>query len=112
VAAHPGNARTGLWRTSSRLERALISRRIRPVTFWLVQSAERGALPVLRAATDPSAAGGDYYGPGGWRQFTGEPVRVRSSTQSHDRTAAHRLWEMSEQLTAVAYRFSTAGSPG
>jgi hypothetical protein len=77
-----------------------------------VQSAEHGALPVLRAATDPFAEGGEYYGPSGRGQFTGDPVRVPSSTRSHDRTAAYRLWALSEQFTAVGYRFSTAGSPG
>jgi NAD(P)-dependent dehydrogenase (short-subunit alcohol dehydrogenase family) len=83
LAAHPGNARTELWRTSSRVERVLISPRLRWLNFWLVQSAEVGALPTLRAAVDPSARGGDYYGPAGWFQFTGYPIRVESSARSH-----------------------------
>jgi NAD(P)-dependent dehydrogenase (short-subunit alcohol dehydrogenase family) len=106
LAAHPGNVRTDLWRTSSRLERVLISPRLRMLTFWLAQSAERGALPTLRAAADPSARGGDYYGPAGRFEYTGYPTRVESSPRTHDAVARRRLWEVSEQLTGVSYRFS------
>jgi NAD(P)-dependent dehydrogenase (short-subunit alcohol dehydrogenase family) len=104
LAAHPGNARTDLWRTSSRLERMLISPRLRLLNFWLVQSAELGALPTLRAAVDPSARGGDYYGPAGPFQYTGYPTRVESSPRSHDAAARRRLWDVSEQLTGVSCR--------
>jgi len=103
LAAHPGIVRTGLWRTSSLVERALISRRVRFVNFWLAQDVEAGALPVLRAATDPAAGGGDYYGPSGPFGFTGRPARAESSALSHDRDAQRRLWELSEQLTGVVY---------
>jgi NAD(P)-dependent dehydrogenase (short-subunit alcohol dehydrogenase family) len=95
LAAHPGNARTGLWRSSSRLERALIR------LPRLAQSAAAGAQPILRAALDPAARGGDYFGPNG--RFTGRPVRVRSSAASHDPDTRRRLWEVSERLTGVSY---------
>jgi NAD(P)-dependent dehydrogenase (short-subunit alcohol dehydrogenase family) len=106
LAAHPGNARTDLWRTSSPLERALISRRLRVLNFWIAQSPQIGALPTLRAAVDPSAQGGDYYGPHRRPQFTGYPTRVQSSPRAHDTVAQRRLWEASEQLTGVSYRIS------
>jgi hypothetical protein len=34
------------------------------VTRFAAQPAAKGALPVLRAATDPGVHGGDYYRPG------------------------------------------------
>ncbi|NUR94721.1 MAG: SDR family NAD(P)-dependent oxidoreductase [Kribbellaceae bacterium] len=108
LAAHPGNARTGLWATSSRLERMLIGSYLRPITFWLVQSARRGALPQLRAATDRSARSGECYGPDGWFQYAGSPVQVRTSPDSYDQDAGSRLWEHSEQLTGVRYSFPEA----
>ena len=111
LAAHPGNARTDLWRTSSRLERVLISPRLRLLNFWLVQSAELGALPTLRAAVDPSARGGDYYGPAGPFQYTGYPTRVDSSPRSQDAAARRRLWDVSEQLTGVSYRIPQPSEP-
>jgi len=102
VAAHPGNARTDLWR-HSRLNQALYHPRLRPLTFWFAQSGHLGALATLRAATDPAASGGDYYGPSGPMEFTGHPVRVESSAASHDEADAGRLWAISEELTGVAY---------
>lgn len=68
-------------------------------------SAQMGAQPTLRAAADPAVRGGEYYGPGGWNEFTGYPVRVESVTASNDEQAQRRLWELSEQLTGVGYRF-------
>jgi protochlorophyllide reductase len=103
LAAHPGIARTELYRTSSRLERTLLSPRLRALTFWLVQSAEDGALPTLRAALDPQARGGEYYGPDGRREYTGRPVRVESVPSSHDRSAQERLWQVSEALSGISY---------
>lgn len=108
VAAHPGNARTDLWRTSSRLERALIGPRLRALNFWLAQSARDGALPILRAAVDPAAGGGDYFGPSGWFEYTGSPVRVDSSPASRDGAAQRRLWTRSEELTGISYPLGDA----
>ncbi len=65
-----------------------------------------GALPTLRAATDPSAQGGQYYGPSGPFELRGYPKVVSSSRQSHDEALQRRLWTVSEELTGVAYPLS------
>jgi NAD(P)-dependent dehydrogenase (short-subunit alcohol dehydrogenase family) len=103
LAAHPGNAQTELWRTSSRLEQALLGPRFHFLNRRLIQTAQAGALPTLRAATDAAAQGGEYYGPPGRFQFTGPPTRVESNDRSHDVAAQRRLWEESERLTGVAF---------
>ncbi|HEY3529537.1 MAG TPA: oxidoreductase [Nocardioides sp.] len=103
VAAHPGNARTSLWRSSSWLERALLAPRLRFATGWLAQSAEQAALPTLRAAVDPAVRGGDYVGPAGRFGYTGPPVRVEPSHKAKDLNAQERLWQISEELTGVTY---------
>jgi NAD(P)-dependent dehydrogenase (short-subunit alcohol dehydrogenase family) len=103
LAAHPGLARTRLWRWDPLGTRVLLSRLLSPLTFAQVQSARMGALPALRAATDPAARGGEYYGPGGRRERTGYPVLVESSARSRDAGAQRRLWEASERLTGVSY---------
>lgn len=96
LAAHPGTASTRLQRHLPRwtrvVERALPH-----------QDARHGSLAVLRAAADPDARGGEYYGPGGPLEFTGPPVRVRSSARSHDVAVGRRLWLESERLTGVTY---------
>jgi NAD(P)-dependent dehydrogenase (short-subunit alcohol dehydrogenase family) len=102
LACHPGIVLTNLYRTRSKLERALLSRRLRLVNSWLVQSTPMGALPTLRAATDPAAKGGEFYGPSE-RGYVGYPVRAESSARSHDHAAQRRLWQESERLTGVSY---------
>jgi hypothetical protein len=67
------------------------------------QSAAMGALPGLRAAVDPNAKGGDYYGPEGKGEKSGYPVLVTSNQASHDLEDARTLWELSEKLTGVQY---------
>jgi NAD(P)-dependent dehydrogenase (short-subunit alcohol dehydrogenase family) len=99
VAAHPGGARTELNRDMPWLFRGRSWGLARPITH----SVEAGALPLLRAAVDPGVGGGDYYAPAGWLEFKGAPVRRQSSQQSHDPGLQHRLWEVSERLTGIAY---------
>jgi NAD(P)-dependent dehydrogenase (short-subunit alcohol dehydrogenase family) len=103
LAAHPGTAHTDLGRYMSRLSQAAIDPRFHVVNSWFVQDAAMGALPTLRAATDPAAVGGTYYGPAGFQQLTGYPVVVTSSNRSQNRQAQRRLWVESEQLTGITY---------
>jgi NAD(P)-dependent dehydrogenase (short-subunit alcohol dehydrogenase family) len=99
VAAHPGLADTDLMRN---LPAAI--RVIAPVIGPLMsQKPEMGALPTLRAATDPAVRGSQYYGPDGMGQSRGHPKVVKSSAQSHDRTVQQRLWTVSEDLTGVTF---------
>jgi NAD(P)-dependent dehydrogenase (short-subunit alcohol dehydrogenase family) len=99
LAAHPGTAATGLVRHLPSAVQTLNRVLMPPLT----QSAEMGALPMLRAATDPAAGGGEYYGPGGRMQMMGYPVLVSSSARSHDRAVAGRLWQVSQELTGVTF---------
>ena len=104
LAAHPGAARTGLTRHSPLLFRFVVSRRTAWIfRWWLIQDERAGALPTLRAATDPAAAGGDYFGPDGWKEFTGRPVKVAAEEHAHDTEVQRRLWRESERLTGVSY---------
>jgi hypothetical protein len=67
------------------------------------QKAAMGALPVLRAATDPGVLGGQYYGPRGLSGARGYPKPARSSGQSRDTAIQRRLWTVSEELTGVTF---------
>jgi hypothetical protein len=77
-----------------------------PLT-WLAplitQTPAMGALPTLRAATDPAALGGQYYGPGGRNEVKGHPRLVTSSPKSYDVAVQQRLWAVSEDLTGVKF---------
>jgi NAD(P)-dependent dehydrogenase (short-subunit alcohol dehydrogenase family) len=99
VAAHPGGSRTELVRNSPAFMRALNA-----AFGWAVtQSAAMGALPIVRAATDPAVSGGQYYGPSHLREVRGYPKLVESSARSHDAQVQRRLWDVSAELTGVTY---------
>ncbi len=99
LAAHPGTAITAL----TRYFPPAVDRAYHAMGQPIAQQPQAGALPTLRAATDPAARGGEYYGPDGWLEFKGHPHRVSSSARSHDEQAQRRLWQESERLTGVRY---------
>ena len=96
VAAHPGSSSSELSRNVPPLVQALF-------TPLELQGADMGALPTLRAATDPGVLGGQYFGPDGFAEMRGYPKVVASSGRSHDVDLQRRLWAVSEELTGVAY---------
>src|SRR6201996_4382575 len=98
VAAHPGGSNTELMRHLPGWAAAVY-----PAIGPLFQDAAMGALPTLRAASDPAVLGGQYYGPGGFAQTRGYPKVVGSSRKSHDVERQRRLWTVSEELTGVTY---------
>lgn len=97
AAAHPGFSDTELMR--------YLPVRVVPDVVWKIftQPADKGALPTLRAATDPAVTGGQYYGPDGIGEVKGHPKLVASSGQSHNEDIQRRLWTMSEELTGVTF---------
>jgi NAD(P)-dependent dehydrogenase (short-subunit alcohol dehydrogenase family) len=98
AAAHPGGANTELTRNVP----PLIAAVTRPLERFM-QAADMGALPTLRAATDPGVLGGQYFGPDGFAEQRGYPKVVASTQASHDVDAQRRLWAVSEELTSVTF---------
>ncbi len=98
VACHPGGSNTELARDAG-----TIMKLSQPAANLVMQSAAMGALPTLRAATDPTVTGGQYYGPDGLGQTRGYPVKVHSNAYSHRLDVAVHLWLESEHLTGVDY---------
>lgn len=99
VAAHPGTANTELTRHLPPLLRPA-DRLLMPL---VVQSAAMGALPTLRAATDPEVTGGQYYGPSGIGEQRGYPKLVDASKHAHEVELQQRLWEVSQELTGITF---------
>src|SRR5215471_11047622 len=101
LIAHPGLSNTDLQAVSVRETGGGASQR-----FFLLlarrtgMSAADGALSQLRAATDPAAKGGEFYGP----RFvnSGPPVRKPIVRQLGMDKAIAALWEVSERETGVA----------
>ena len=100
LAAHPGFSSTNI---SRHLGRHWYSRLEAPLIHSFSQRPAMGALPVLRAAVDSQAKGGQYYGPGGLLGLRGSPVLVSSNAASRKPQHARRLWRLSKELTGVHY---------
>jgi NAD(P)-dependent dehydrogenase (short-subunit alcohol dehydrogenase family) len=97
TAAHPGLTNTAL------ADHLLGVKLLRPILGRLIQNSAMGALPTLRAAIDPTAKGGQYFGPGGPGETSGYPIVVQSNRASHNESDARQLWEISEKLTGVKF---------
>jgi NAD(P)-dependent dehydrogenase (short-subunit alcohol dehydrogenase family) len=108
VAADPGVANTDLPRSTP----AIVRLPLALVAPLITQRPEMGALPTVRAATDPDVSGGQYYGPGGLGQNRGYPKLVESSRDSHDEAVQQRLWTVSEELTGVTFPIGRSGGVG
>jgi NAD(P)-dependent dehydrogenase (short-subunit alcohol dehydrogenase family) len=108
LAAHPGGSRTNLGHQNPGGIVNRLLETMRPlIERFVLQESAMGALPTLRAAVDPEARGGEYYGPDGFSEQTGHPVRVDSSKRSKDAEVARKLWRASEELTGVDFVFDS-----
>lgn len=104
VAAHPGGSRTNLGHENPGGIINTVAMSMRPVIEWaFLQSAAMGALPTLRAATDPMVVGGNYFGPHGFMEQRGYPKLVGTTKRAVDDAVARRLWDTSVELTGVGY---------
>lgn len=99
VAAHPGYTNSELMRNVWKPLQPLF----RLAGPWVGAHPAQGALPQLRAATDPGVEGGQFWGPDGFMELKGYPKLVASSARSHDSDAQQRLWSVSERLTGIAF---------
>ena len=104
IAVHPGYADTNLQAVGPQMS----GRRLEAIVMgWanrlFGQSAEAGAWPTLRAATDPDLPSGTFVGPTGLRGARGAPGLETPSDAARDPETARRLWEVSTELTGVEY---------
>lgn len=105
VAAHPGFANTGLQRRTGRAnlgpigEIAMIG-----ANHLFAQTAERGAVPLVQAATDPLVKNGTYLGPDGFKELWGRQARpAQLPKKALDIDVASELWEISAALSGVSF---------
>ncbi|MHA1212647.1 MAG: oxidoreductase [Candidatus Heimdallarchaeota archaeon] len=101
VASHPGFSNTSM---ADHMYSGFVQF-LRTLLGFILQSAANGALSTIRAAVDPQAKGGEYYGIKGifGSERRGRPMIVESSKKSHNLKDAKKLWEISEKLTGVKF---------
>ncbi|MDD3446966.1 MAG: oxidoreductase [Zavarzinia sp.] len=105
IAAHPGFAATNLLMAGPRLENSALGKIAMAAGGALfAQSADRGAIPILHAATAPGLEGGSYWGPDGMGELWGRtPKPARALQKARNPDTGRGLWSLSEALTGVAY---------
>lgn len=96
TAAHPGGASTNLQRTTGFFMNRIL-------TPMLSHSPAEAALQTLRAACDPSAPNGSYWGPSGFMNMKGAPEQAKIPSKALDTDLRNKLWEISEKLTHVSF---------
>jgi NAD(P)-dependent dehydrogenase (short-subunit alcohol dehydrogenase family) len=94
TAAHPGWTATELQRHSGLFDY---------LNRFFAMSIEQGTLPTLRAAIDENIKGGDFFGPDGFMEMKGYPVKVEPNDLAKDTAVAKKLWDVSEELTNVKF---------
>ena len=100
TAAHPGYARTNLQTSGPGRRQGVVEKLVERIAS---QDAAQGALPTLRAATEPNAEQLSYYGPARFFNLKGDPVPISVPEPARDEITARRLWEVSEELTGVQF---------
>ena len=92
VSAHPGLSATERQQTIG-------------IGGWLskvlAQPVWKGALPALRAATDPAVKPMEYYGPK--YGLAGYPTLASVAKRAYDKDLADKLWTVSEEITQVRF---------
>lgn len=102
VAAGPGPMKSdGAQQAIQSISNGVLRRFVDAITGVLMMPTTEGAWPVLRAATDPAAAGGDYFTPGGFMSMRGAPMAKAPAKSANDKTLAAALWERSAAMTGV-----------
>ena len=93
LVAHPGGSKTDLQRHSFA---------IKLLGMAMSQSSDAGSMPTLRAAIDPNARGGEYYGPKYFR-LRGPAVLEAPIARALDTEVAAKLWAVAEKMTGISY---------
>lgn len=100
VVAHPGVSDTNLF---SKIGGEFLQTLFKPLMKLMVQPAEMGALPQLRASVDSEVQGGEYFGPDGFAEMKGYPVQVQPDKHARNAGDIQKLWEVSEKITGVRF---------
>jgi len=103
LVAHPGYSISGLTPGIRGVNEVRRTKRFVDTLqgFIGAQGKDAGAWPTVRAAIDPSAVGGQYYGP---RFLTrGTPTLQRPTRTSLDRGIADRLFARTEALVGAPF---------
>lgn len=99
---HPGASATSLISTNGSHVMRLV--------WWLmtksplVQSAEKGAYPLLMCSVEEDLNPKGFYGPTGRNYWTGPVGECKLESHAIDKEISKRLWNLSEEVTGVSWK--------
>jgi hypothetical protein len=102
LVAHPGGAQDGLTPFRAGVNEPTVSQRLLAgLSFVAGGSKEAAAWPLVRAAIDPNAVGGQYWGR--TTPIFGRPVLNTPVASSHSAQFGEGLWSLSENWTGIPF---------
>lgn len=104
LLAHPGFALTALAARRPGVTDQSRSRRLAEIVLFsfVGQGKDQGAWPTVRAATDPDAVSGTFYGPS-FATLRGLPAPLAPVASSASPAFGSRLWSLAEDKTGVRF---------
>jgi NAD(P)-dependent dehydrogenase (short-subunit alcohol dehydrogenase family) len=102
LLAHPGFSVDGLSQPRTGINEISRAARLRDGILSLAaQGKDQGAWPTIRAALDPDAVSGQFYGPS--RNMSGPPVVMAPVVSSATPEFGAHLWALAEERTGVTF---------
>lgn len=102
LVVHPGSGIDGLSPARDGVSAPSVGgRRVARLFPFVGGGKDRAAWSAVRAATDPDAVGGQYWGPRGG--FSGRPVLQKPVASSSGATFGAALWTVSEKLVGQTF---------
>jgi len=104
LLAHPGFAITALAEQRSGITDQSRARRLSEIVLFslVAQGKDHGAWPTVRAALDPDAVSGTFYGPS-FGTLRGLPAPLAPVASSASPAFGSRLWDLAEEATGVRF---------
>ncbi|MEP2031376.1 MAG: oxidoreductase [Paracoccaceae bacterium] len=99
LAVHPGGSESGLFQSVDPDQLAQMKAQVEQ----FLHSPASAAKPTLYAALSPDVEGGDYYGPIGPQEMSGEVGEATRDPVTQDVETAKRLWSLSEEMTSQVF---------
>ena len=102
LLVHPGFSVDGLAERRPGINDISKGERLRDGVLALAaQGKHQGAWPTVRAALDPDAMSGQFYGPA--RNMSGPPIAITPVTSSATPEFGAHLWALAEERTGVTF---------
>jgi NAD(P)-dependent dehydrogenase (short-subunit alcohol dehydrogenase family) len=100
LVAHPGAAQDAKSPFRAGIVEPTALQRMLGLVYVIARGKQTAAWPIVRAAIDPDAEGGQYWGP---RLFSPQPSLLKPARVSQEEVLGRALWARSEELVGQKF---------